>query len=160
MAATMCAAADFRVSIDLIKAKQNLTQAKKWHRIVYATEVLGVVTSLGLDTGSTVYALHHSQKWYPECNCYKQAAYETNSLFLQTGSRDINWNKFVLIKVGFAAAPFAISKTIHHIAPDNISADMAISGLNLATSGYFTYVSINNLHIADAIQQSNRQYGK
>ena len=160
LAVSLCTAADFRVSLDVIKAKQNLTQAKKWHRIVYASEVLGVVTSMGLDTGSTYYATKHSQLWVPSCNCYRQGAHETNLLFLDNGTQNINWTKLWGIKAAFATAPFVISKTIHHYAPDNISADMAITGLNLGLSGYFTYVSINNLHIADSIQQSNKQYGK
>lgn len=154
-------AANISIQIQLTNPVTALTQPNKWHRLAYVFEVIGAVTSLGLDGGSTEYVKSHSRLWSPGCTCYVPGAAESDALFLITGPNgpQFSQTKFWLYKSGLSLAPVAISKAMHHFFPDNTAVDATTVGLLGGLSGIYTYAAINNLHIAGQIAAENKALG-
>jgi hypothetical protein len=147
------------VSINPITLAKGFSKATKMHKAIFAMEALTAAISLGADGGSTEYVNAHSNLYYSPCGCYYRAAHETNPLFINQGTGNLNQYKFWSYKIGIAAAPFAISWLAHRGHKDSPTVDgLLIVGLGF---GDYTFLraAISNLNIAATIKRENKAAG-
>ncbi len=154
-------AASFTVNpVTLVKGiKHGFAGESKWHKAVYVAELVGATVSLGVDGGSTEYALSHGKTWEAQCSCYVQTAYEGDHLLTIRGTNLLDQVKIWTIKGGLAAAPFLLSYASHKLLPDQTWVDASLVGVIGVADFYYLRAGIDNLRIAAQIAATNKANG-